>query len=162
MPSRRSSSLSCWPNCSRPNEQPRRSRCRWRRDCRAGAQFAPRGLAVFRMWRATINSWRGILAAAQSEAAFREELVALALSIPLAFFVTPLAWKRLALIGVILLLIAVELLNTAIEKLSDRVTTAREPEIGRIQDMRSAAVGIALAIAGFTWLLALAESLGLI
>ena len=114
------------------------------------------------MLRATINSWHGILAAAKSEAAFREELIALALSIPLAFLVTPLAWKRLALIGVILLLLAVELLNTAIEKLSDHVTATHHPDIGRIKDMGSAAVGVALAIAGFTWLLALAEWLGLI
>ena len=115
-----------------------------------------------RLWRATLNSWHGILAAAKSEAAFREELVALALSVPVAFFIATEAWRRFALIGVILLLIMVELLNTAIEKLSDRVTTAREPEIGHIKDMSSAAVGVALAIAGFTWLLALAESLGLI
>jgi diacylglycerol kinase (ATP) len=117
---------------------------------------------VFRMWRATMNSGRGILAAAKSEAAFREELVALVLSVPVAFYIAPESWKRLALIGVILLLVLVELLNTAIEKLSDRVTTAREPEIGRIKDMSSAAVGVALAIAGFTWLLAAAEWLKLI
>jgi len=114
------------------------------------------------MWRATINSWHGILAAARSEAAFREELIALALSIPLAFFITPLLWKRFALIGVILLLLTVELLNTAIEKLSDHVTATHHPDIGRIKDMGSAAVGVALAIAGFTWLLAFAEWLGLI
>jgi diacylglycerol kinase (ATP) len=42
------------------------------------------------------------------------------------------------------------------------VTAAHEPEIGRIKDMGSASVGVALAIAGFTWLLALAEWLGLI
>ena len=114
------------------------------------------------MLRATINSWRGILAAAKSEAAFREELIALALSVPLAFLIAPLAWKRLALIGVILLLLAVELLNTAIEKLSDHVTATHHPDIGRIKDMGSAAVGFALAIAGFTWLLALAEWLGFI
>jgi diacylglycerol kinase (ATP) len=114
------------------------------------------------LWRATLNSWHGLKAAARSEAAFREELIALALSIPLAFFITPLAWKRLALIGVMLLLIAVELLNTALEKLSDHVTPAQHPDIGRIKDMASAAVGVALAIAGFTWLLAIAERLGLI
>ena len=114
------------------------------------------------MWRATINSWRGILAAARSEAAVREELVALALGIPLAFFITPLAWKRLALIGVMLLLLAVELLNTAIEKLSDHVTATHHPDIGRIKDMGSAAVGVALLIAGLAWLLALAEWLGFI
>ena len=114
------------------------------------------------MWRATLNSWAGLKAAARSEAAFREELIALAVSVPLAFFITPLAWKRFALIGVILLLLVVELLNTAIEKLSDHVTPAQHPDIGRIKDMASAAVGVALAIAGFTWLLAIAEWLGLI
>ena len=117
---------------------------------------------MFRMWRATLNSWRGLIAAARSEQAFREELVALAIAVPLAFFIAPDAWKRLTLIGVILLLMAVELLNTAIEKLSDHVTQARNPDIGRIKDMSSAAVGVALAIAGFTWLLALAQWVGLI
>ena len=113
------------------------------------------------MWRATVNSWRGLIAAAKSEQAFREELIALAIAVPLAFVVASDAWERLLLIGVILLLMAVELLNTAIEKLSDHVTPALHPDIGRIKDMSSAAVGVALAIAGFTWLLAIAEWLGL-
>ena len=98
----------------------------------------------------------------QSEPAFREELIALALAVPLVFVIAADAWKRLTLIGVILLLMAVELLNTAIEKLSDHVTPAHHPDIGRIKDMSSAAVGVALAIAGFTWLLALAQWVGLI
>lgn len=114
------------------------------------------------MWRATVNSWRGIIAAAKSEQAFREELLALVIAVPLAFVVAPDAWKRLVLIGVILLLMAVELLNTAIEKLSDHVTPAHHPDIGRIKDMASAGVGVALTIAGLTWLLAVAERLGLI
>jgi diacylglycerol kinase (ATP) len=114
------------------------------------------------MWRATLNSWRGLMAAAKSEQAFREELLALVIAVPLAFVVTAEAWKRLALIGVVLLLIVVELLNTAIEKLSDHVTATHHPDIGRIKDMASAAVGVALAIAGLTWLLAIAERLGLI
>jgi len=117
---------------------------------------------VLRLWRATLNSWAGLKAAAQSESAVREELAALALSIPVACFITSVVWKRLALIGVILLLLAIELLNTAIEKLCDRVNPAHDPDIGRIKDMSSAAVGVALAIAGFTWLLALAEWAGLI
>jgi diacylglycerol kinase (ATP) len=114
------------------------------------------------MWRATLNSWRGLIAAAKSEQAFREELLALVVAVPLAFVVTSEAWKRLLLIGVILLLLAIELLNTAVEKLSDHVTPAQHPDIGRIKDMSSAAVGVALALAGFTWLLAIAEWLRLI
>ena len=82
-------------------------------------------LLVLRIWRATLNSSRGLTAAARTEAAVREELIALALGIPLAFFITPFAWKRLALIGVILLLLAVEMLNTAIEKLADHVLVRR-------------------------------------
>jgi diacylglycerol kinase (ATP) len=42
------------------------------------------------------------------------------------------------------------------------VTREQHPDIGRIKDMASAAVGVALAIAGFTWLLAFAEWLGLV
>ena len=80
---------------------------------------------MLRMWRATVNSWRGLIAAAKSEQAFREELLALVVAVPLAFVVASEVWKRLVLIGVILLLMAIELLNTAIEKLSDHVTPAQ-------------------------------------
>jgi diacylglycerol kinase (ATP) len=110
--------------------------------------------------RATFNTWQGLRAAARSEAAFREELIALALAVPLAFVVASDGWKRLILIGVIVLLLIVELLNTAIEKLADRVTRAIDPEVGRVKDMGSAAVGLALLTAVAVWLLALAERLG--
>ena len=114
------------------------------------------------MWRATVNSWRGLVAAAKSEAGVPRGTGGAAAAVPLAFWITPSAWKRLTLIGVILLLMAVELLNTAIEKLSRSRHAAQHPDIGRIKDMASAAVGVALAIAGFTWLLAIAERIGLI
>jgi len=115
-----------------------------------------------RLLRATINTWHGLLAAARSEEAFRQELVALMLAVPLAFLLAEETWKRLALIGVVVFVLVVELLNTAIEKLADRVNLAIDPQIGRVKDMGSAAVGLALLIAGITWLLALAERLGLI
>ena len=115
-----------------------------------------------RLLRATINTWHGLLAAARSEEAFRQELVALALAVPLAFLLAEETWKRLALVGVVVFVLVVELLNTAIEKLADRVNLAIDPQIGRVKDMGSAAVGLALLIAGITWLLALAERFGLI
>ena len=115
-----------------------------------------------RLLRATVNSWKGLLAATRSEEAFRQELIALIIAVPLAFLVTGETWKRLALIGVVLLLLLVEMLNTAIEKLADRLTTEHDLQIGRVKDMGSAAVGITLIIAGLTWLLALAERVGLI
>ena len=115
-----------------------------------------------RLFRAAINSWNGLRAAARSEAAFRQEVAVLALAIPLAYVVADGAWKRLALVGVIAFLLVVELLNTSIEKLADRVSLDREPQIGRVKDMGSAAVGIALLMAAAVWLLALAERIGLI
>jgi len=107
-----------------------------------------------------MNSWRGMVAAARSEQAFREELIALAIAVPLAFVVATEAWKRFALIGVVLLLMAVELLNTAIEKLSDHVTPHHHDAIGRIKDMASAAVGLSLLLCGAVWLVTLAERFG--
>jgi len=115
-----------------------------------------------RLLRATVNTWHGLIAATRSEEAFRQELVALILAVPLAFLVAAEPWKRLALIGVVGFVLVVELLNTAVEKLADRVNLAIDPQIGRVKDMGSAAVGLALLIAGFTWLLALAERFGLI
>lgn len=112
-----------------------------------------------RLLRATMNSWRGLRDLGRHEPAFRQELVALVLAVPLAFLVAQEAWKRFALIGVVMLVLVVELLNTAIEKLADRVSRESDAQIGRVKDMGSAAVGLALVLATLAWLLALAERL---
>ena len=119
-------------------------------------------VVLSRMWRATINSRNGLVFAFRSEQAFREELAALVLAVPLALLIGVTPFRKVELIFVVLLLMVVELLNTAIEKLSDRLTTEHDPQIGRVKDMGSAAVGIALVIAGVTWLFAIAERIGLI
>ena len=115
-----------------------------------------------RLLRAVINSWNGLRFALRSEAAFRQELAVFVPAVPLAFLIAEAPWKRFALIGVLMLLFVVELLNTAIEKLSDRVTPAIEPQIGWVKDMGSAAVGVALVMAGLFWLFAIAERIGVI
>jgi diacylglycerol kinase (ATP) len=117
---------------------------------------------VLRLLKASRNSWNGLIACARSEEAFRQELIALAIAIPLAFVVATDAWRRVALIGVVVLLMLVELLNTAIEKLSDHVTPHHHDAIGRIKDMASAAVGLSLLLAGLVWLVALVERFGLL
>jgi diacylglycerol kinase (ATP) len=114
---------------------------------------------VNRLWRACINSWNGLVAVTRSEAAFRQELVVLALAIPLAFVLTGDAPRRFALIGTIVIVLVVELLNTAIEKLGDRVTRDNDQAIGRVKDMGSAAVGISLLLAGAVWLWVVIERL---
>jgi diacylglycerol kinase (ATP) len=117
---------------------------------------------VHRLWRAAINTWNGLRAVARSEEAFRQELLVFLISIPLAFLVATEAWKRLALVLVIVLIMIVELLNTAIEKLGDRISREHDPRMGLIKDLGSAAVGLSLLFAGAVWLLALAERFGLL
>jgi hypothetical protein len=81
-----------------------------------------------RWLRATINTWR-LPRRRGSEAAFREELVALA-AVPLAFVVAGEA--EAGLIGVVVFLLIVELLNTAIEK-PPTASTSRSTQIGRVR-----------------------------
>jgi diacylglycerol kinase (ATP) len=91
---------------------------------------------VLRLLKATLNSWNGLRAAARSEQAFREEIVALLIAVPAAFFLATETWRRVMLIAVVVLLMIVELLNTAIEKLSDHVTPHHHDAIGRIRIWR--------------------------
>lgn len=117
---------------------------------------------MWRFWRATINSRNGLIFAARSEQSIREELVALALAVPLAWLIGVTAMRGFQLVAAVALVLIVELLNTAIEKLADRLTTDHDPRIGHVKDMGSAAVGVALAVAGLFWLFAIAERIGLI
>ena len=117
---------------------------------------------MLRFWRATINTRNGLAFAIRSEQAVREELIALALAVPFAWLIGATVMRRVELVATVALVLVVELLNTAIEKLSDRLTTEHDPQIGRVKDMGSAAVGVALAMAGLFWLFALAERMGVI
>jgi diacylglycerol kinase (ATP) len=115
---------------------------------------------LLRFWRATLNSRNGLVFAMRSEQAIREELVALALALPAAWLVGATVMRRVELVAAVMLVLIVELLNTAIEKLADRLTTDHDPQIGRVKDMGSAAVGVTLVAAGLFWLFAIAERMG--
>jgi diacylglycerol kinase (ATP) len=117
---------------------------------------------LLRFWRATVNSRNGMLFAARSEQAIREELFALVLAVPAAWLIGATVMRKVELVCAVALVLVVELLNTAIEKLADRLTMDRDPQIGRVKDMGSASVGVALLMAGAFWLFALAERIGLI
>ena len=115
---------------------------------------------MLRFWRATINSRNGLAFAIRSEQAIREELVALALALPAAWVIGATVMRCVELVAAVVLVLIVELLNTAIEKLADRLTTEHDTHIGRVKDMGSAAVGVALIMAGLFWIFAIAERLG--
>jgi diacylglycerol kinase (ATP) len=117
---------------------------------------------LFRLWRATINSRNGLIFAIRSEQAVREELFVLLLAVPLACLVGESVMRRVELVAAVALVLVVELLNTAIEKLSDRLTMDHDPQIGRVKDMGSAAVGVSLLMAGAFWLFAIVERMGVI
>ncbi len=117
---------------------------------------------MLRLWRATINTRNGLAFAIRSEQAVREELAALAISLPLAWVIGTTAMRRIELVAAVVMVLVVELLNTAIEKLADRLTTDHDPQIGRVKDMGSAAVGVALVTAGLFWLFSIVERIGII
>lgn len=109
-----------------------------------------------RLYRATLNTFRGLSLAARSEAALRQELIGLAIAIPLGLVLAPgVAWY-VAMIGVIWVVMAVELLNTSVEKLADHVTPEWHAQIGMIKDCGSAAVFCTLCLSALVWIAALA------
>jgi diacylglycerol kinase (ATP) len=117
---------------------------------------------LLRLWRATINTRNGLAFAIRSEQAVREELVILAISIPLAWLIGATTMRCVELVAVVVFVLVVELLNTAIEKLSDRLTLEHDLQIGQVKDMGSAAVGVSLVMAGLFWIFALVERMGVL
>jgi len=60
---------------------------------------------LLRLWRATINSRNGLVFAVRSEQAIREELVALAISIPLAWLVGATVMRRVELVAAVVMVL---------------------------------------------------------
>ena len=94
------------------------------------------------------HAWRG-------EAAFRFEVALAAILLPTALLLDVERLERVALIGSVLLVLIVELLNSAVEAAIDRIGTEHHPLSGQSKDLGSAAVFVALLLAGSTWTLLL-------
>jgi diacylglycerol kinase (ATP) len=107
--------------------------------------------------RAFLATCAGLAAAFRSERSFRTEIALLAVAAPVAFVLTPDAFRRAELIACLLAVLAVELLNTSIEKLCDRLAPQPDERIGTVKDMGSAAVFAALCMAGAIWIGAIVE-----
>ena len=115
---------------------------------------------VKRIFRAFFYSMEGLKTAWQHEHAFRQELALLVLGVVLAFLLPVSARDRLALIGVLVLVLIVELLNSAIEAVVDRVSLDRHPLSKNAKDFGSAAVLLAMLLAGAVWAVILWPLLG--
>ena len=108
-----------------------------------------------RLLNATRFSWQGLCAATRYEAAFRQELLASIIIVPLAFWLGATGLERALLLGVWLLVLITELLNSAIETVVDRTSPEYHELAGRAKDIGSAAVLIALINAAAVWALIL-------
>jgi diacylglycerol kinase (ATP) len=95
----------------------------------------------------------GLAAAWRHEEAFRLEIIACLVLVPLSFFLGKTTVERALLLGSLLLVLIVELLNSALETTLDRISLEEHPLIGRAKDVSSAAVGLALVNAAAIWLL---------
>jgi diacylglycerol kinase (ATP) len=113
------------------------------------------GNVIRRLLRATVDSWRGLLAAVRAEQSFQQELVVLAVLTPVALWLERGGVERALLLGSLLLILIVELLNSGLEAVVDRIGRERHPLAGRAKDLGSAAVFLSLVNAGLIWLLVL-------
>ena len=113
-----------------------------------------------RIVNATFYSLAGLRWAWQSEAAFRQECVAVVILIPTALWLGRTAVERALLVGTCLFVLIVELLNTAVESVVDRVGTDHNELSGRAKDLGSAAVLTSIALAAVVWALIAWERFG--
>ncbi len=112
----------------------------------------PGDTGLQRIIKATGYSWQGLRAAWQHEAAFRQELIACIVLLPLAFSLAPGKLELLLLLGSLFLVLICEILNSAIEAVVDRLGDDYHELSGRAKDMGSAAVFLALTCSTIIWL----------
>ncbi|MEM7215053.1 MAG: diacylglycerol kinase [Pseudomonadota bacterium] len=97
------------------------------------------------------NSVAGLRHGFGNEAAIRDELLLILLSLPVVPFITLDPWRMLMLWGSLLLILLTELLNTGVEQVANKVTREFAPEIKVAKDCGSAAVLVAAIIAAGVW-----------
>ena len=93
----------------------------------------------------------GLSAAWKNEAAFREEVLLAAVTLPLAFYLGKTGPERALLAGSILFILIVEILNSAVEAVVDKASPEKHELAKRAKDMGSAAVLLSLLNAAVVW-----------
>ncbi len=97
----------------------------------------------------------GFLAALKHEPSFREDIVFVALLVPLAVILPVNAASTALMISTLFLIIIIELINSAIEWTIDYLRPEIHPLAKRIKDMASAAVFMAYVNCIFVWVIML-------
>lgn len=104
-----------------------------------------------RLFNALGYSRDGIAAAWRNEAAFREEVLLAAITVPLALYLGKTGIERALLVGSIILILIVEILNSAVEAVVDKASPEKHELAKRAKDMGSAAVLFSLINAAVIW-----------
>ncbi len=107
---------------------------------------------IKRILNACVFSYYGYKATWQHEEAFRQEVLLLIVTTPLALWLGQSVIEKLLLVGSIVLVLLVELLNSAVEAVVDRVGLEHHELSGRAKDIGSAAVNLSLIWAAITWI----------
>jgi diacylglycerol kinase (ATP) len=97
-------------------------------------------------------SIQGLKSAFKNEAAFRQELLASIILIPLACYLDVSQIERILLIASIILVLIIEIINSAIEAVVDRISNEHHELAGRAKDLGSAAVMIAIFLSAYIWI----------
>jgi diacylglycerol kinase (ATP) len=104
-----------------------------------------------RLWHAARYSLQGLRAAWRHEAAFRQEILLVAVLLPIGFWLGKNGAERALLTGSVLLILVVELLNSGLEAIVDKTSPDVHELAGRAKDMGSAAVFFALLLTAAVW-----------
>jgi diacylglycerol kinase (ATP) len=106
---------------------------------------------LYRLVNALKYSAKGFKAAWKHEAAFRQELFLIVVTLPLGLYLGENGIERALLVGSLLIILITELLNSAVEAIVDKTSPEFHELAGRAKDLGSAAVLISLVCAATIW-----------
>ena len=115
----------------------------------------PGETGVKRLISATGYSLHGLRACWRMEAAFRQEVLACFILIPLGLFLGAGGLEKAILVGSCLLVIMIEVINSSIEAVVDRIGHEHHDLSGLAKDLGSLAVLLSLVNWAVMWVLVL-------
>lgn len=104
-----------------------------------------------RIWNALFYSRDGFRAAFKHEDAFRQEAIAAAVLMPVAWILPVSGSGKAMMAASVILVLIVELLNSAVEAAVDRISLEHHQLAKRAKDMGSAAVFLSLINVPIVW-----------
>lgn len=106
---------------------------------------------IKRIVDATGYSLKGLKAAWQNEAAFRQEMLLVVIGVPMAFWLAENKYDLLWMLLPLFVVVLAELVNSAIEAVVDRISDEHHELAGRAKDIGSALVFVSLLMLVVIW-----------